>query len=208
MDNNEKNPSDPILPSSQEDCEQIWLSIATDIQIRKFENLDDIPEFHQLSDELQKTLKSELTTLNNQHKMFYDEQELKNFHVILYVKDKENYLAIYEEQTQSQQIRAIVKRMRLAELYQCLLNSIHKDPDQDQTSNNDHQEQSQPIEKNNSNSTGLSRWRNFLSRVPNTNVQDYMPSFLQQSTSTSELRRNELIETCMVRKLESILNAK
>ncbi|CAF1414830.1 unnamed protein product [Adineta steineri] len=207
-DMDEKASSDPVTSSNQTDFEQIWLQIATDIKVRKVENLDDIPEFHQLPDQLQNQLKNEIATLNNECKIFHDEQGLKNFHVILFPKDKENYLAIYEEQTQIQQMRAIANSVGLTKVYQCLLNFISKDSDQEQTPTNDHQEQSQSVEENDLNSTESSRWPNVLREVPKINPWHYIPSFLQKSSSTSELPYNKLIEICMLRKLESISNTK
>ncbi|CAF1435351.1 unnamed protein product [Adineta ricciae] len=208
MDVDENTSSDPIVSSNQTDFEQIWLSIATDIIIRKFENLDDILEFHQLSDHLQNELKDTVISLNNNYKIFYDEQELKNFHVILYFKDKEKYLAIFEEQTQSQQIRTIINSMGLMSFYQYLSKFISKDSEQRQTLDNDHEEQSQPIEQNNSNNTESSSCSKFFGKVPNINIRQYIPTFSRESSSTSTSSYNKLVENCMLRKLEGISNTK
>ncbi|CAF1135296.1 unnamed protein product [Adineta ricciae] len=85
----------------QQDLQKTWMNIATDIKIRKYDQLDNIPEFRQLPNDFQNQIRSETIPLNGDYKFFDNQQYLDRFYAMLAIKQKEKYLAFYQEKKPS-----------------------------------------------------------------------------------------------------------
>jgi hypothetical protein len=188
--------------ANQPDLEQIWLRVATDIKIRKFENLDNIPEFHELPNKLQNQLKSAVTGLNNDYKVFRDEQELPRFHAILFGKEKDKYLAIYEDKTPSTTLRSSFATLGLIGVFLFIWHHLFKIFNETQT------QQLPLVVNNNSNDiTMFSDWNNLLPIVLSIAPSLLAYPLLKRWFSTQDSAYNKLIEGCMLKKLNGISNS-
>ncbi|CAF1435303.1 unnamed protein product [Adineta ricciae] len=186
------NTNERIL-SNQGDLQEIWLRVATDIKIRKFTNLNDIPEFHDLPNQLQNQLQNELLNFNNDYyKIFHNEQELKNFHTIIFSNEKEKYLAIYEEKTPSVAVRSSLTTLGFTVIFIFIWHQLFQIVNQSQTQ--------QLSNSNNDLSNLLSL---ILGIVPSL----FGYSHLQRWFSTRDSVYNKLIEGCMLKKLDGISNS-
>ena len=184
--------------ANQRELEQIWTRVATDIKIRKFENLPDVSEFHGLPSELQNQLKNEVSNLTNDYKIFHNEQKLANHHAILFYKDKDKYLAIYEQEIPSAALRTSLSALGFSMVFIFIWHQLFKIFDETQM-------QQLPLANNGPNglATGydLSHLLSvILSFVPT--VVGY--SHLRTWFSTRDSTYNKLIEGCMLKKLDGI----
>lgn len=193
MTNNES------VPTNQSDLEQIWLQIATDIKIRRFDNLGDLPEFQQLPNQLQNDLISATKELKNDYKMFHNEKGLTSFHVILYDKEKEKYAAIYEEKKPSEDIRSSLAAGGLLVVCLFIWHQLFKII-------NETQIRQLPLASiNNSNGiTMFSDWSNSLSIILSIVPSLIAYPLLKRWFSTQDSAYNKLIEGCMLKKLYGI----
>jgi hypothetical protein len=190
------------LTANQPDLEQIWLQVATDIKIRKIQNLNDIPEFHELPNQLKDELKNAVIGLNDGHKPFHKEEGLICFHAILFIKEKEKYLAIYEEKKPSEQMRSSLATAGLFGVCLFIWHHLFKFFNETQT------QQLPLVVNNNSNDiTTLSDWNNLLSIVLSIAPSVFAYPLLKRWFSTQDSVYNKLIEGCMLKKLDGISNS-
>ena len=191
------NTNETVL-ANQTELEQIWTRVATDIKIRKFENLPDVPEFHDLPSELQNQLNNEVSSLTNDYKIFRNEQKLTNHHAILFNKDKDKYLAIYEEKMPSTGLRTSLSALGLSMVFIFIWHQLFKYFDETQM---------RQFSSANNGPSGLATGSDLshllslvLSFVPT--VVGY--SHLRTWFSTRDSAYNKLIEGCMLKKLDGI----
>ncbi|CAF4039499.1 unnamed protein product [Adineta steineri] len=187
--------------NSEEYFQELWLCIATDIKIRKFENLNDIYEFHQLPNRLQNELQNEVIILNGDYKLFHNEQNFTHFHVILYVKDTEKYLAIFEDKTLSKNIRSLFSTIGLAVVCSLVWDRLEFFVTT-QTSNTGRRP---PLVVANSPNgiTAPSGWINLLSTISSIMPLALTYPVFQRWFSTRDSAYNKLVKGCMLKKLEA-----
>lgn len=206
--NNEETPLNiPGKSATQQDLEQIWLQIGTDIKIRRFGNLADVLEFHQLPNQLQSELKSGIIGLNNDYKVYHNEQNLGNFHAILFVKDEKKYLAIYEDKTPSQQVRASLTAIGFIGLCLFVWSQLSKTFDTIQTTTTNSQQPSSVLNDPPNNVNTSWNWGELLAKVSSIIPAALGYPLFRKWFSTRDSAYNKLIEGCMLRKLEDIYNS-
>lgn len=101
----------------RQDFQKTWMNIATDIKIRKYDQLDNIPEFRQLPHNFQNQLRAETIPLNGDYKFIDNQQYLDRFHAILAIKEKEKYLALYQEKKPSVNTQALLTGIGIGGLF-------------------------------------------------------------------------------------------
>ncbi|CAF1253283.1 unnamed protein product [Adineta steineri] len=194
------NTNERVL-ENQVDLEKIWLRVATDIKIRKFENLVDIPEFHDLPNQLQNQLKNEMSNLNNDYKIFHNEQKFTNLHAILFSKRKDKYLAIYEEKTPSVAVRTSLATLGFTAVFIFIWHQLFQTFQETQM-------QQLPLVSNSPNGTStVSDLNHLLSLVLSIVPSLFGYSHLQRWFSTRDSAYNKLVEGCMLKKLDGISNS-
>ncbi|CAF0761600.1 unnamed protein product [Adineta steineri] len=203
MSNNEATNSLSI--NSEEYFQEMWLCIATDIKIRKFENLNDIYEYHQLPNRLQNELQNEIIILNGDYKLFHNEQNFTHFHAILYVKEKEKYLALFEDNTLSKNIRSLFSTIGLAVVCSLVWDRLEFFV-KTQTSNTGRRP---PLVVANSPNgiTAPPGWINLLLTISSIMPLALTYPVFQRWFSIRDSAYNKLVKGCMLKKLEGISNS-
>lgn len=194
MNNNERT------TANQTDLQQIWLQVATDIKIRKIENLVDLPEFHHLPNQLQHQLQNDFSNLNHDYKIFHNEQELTHFHVMLFNKEKDRYLAIYQEKKPSVTVRSILSTLGFTAVFVFIWHQLFK------IVNGTQAQQLPSTDNNSAGATTVPGLNDLLSLVIGLVPSLFTYPYIQNWFSTRDSVYNKLIEGCMLKKLDSISN--
>ncbi|CAF1435321.1 unnamed protein product [Adineta ricciae] len=186
----------------QKDFQTNWMNIATDIKIRKYDQLNNIPEFRQLPNQFQNQIQNEVIPLNGNYKFFSNQQYFNRFYAILSTKEKEKYLALYQEKKSSVNTQAFLTGIGIGSLF--LIWNILKyfqDTQQSTTTN-----------KSSYQITTFNRLVSYTSKhsfmVILTVLSPIAAYFLTQKwLLNNDLRHKQLVHACVLKKLESIVKS-
>lgn len=186
---------------NQQDFQKTWSDIVTDVKIRKFDNLYNVPEFRELPNQLQNEMRNETIPLNGDYKFFDNQQYFDRFYAILLTKQKEKYLALYQEKKPSVNTQALLTGIGIGSIF--FLWNIFK-----------YLGETQKLTTNKSSyqMTTFSRMSSYTSNhylmVILTVVSPIAAYFLTRTwLSNSDLRHKQLVHACVLKKLESIANS-
>jgi hypothetical protein len=184
----------------REDFKKTWLGIASDIKIRKFDNLNNIPEFRELPNEFQNQMRNRIP-LNDDSEILDHPQYFNRFYAILLTKQKEKYLALYQEKKPSVNTQALLTGIGIGSIF--FLWNIFK-----------YLEETQKLTTNKTSyqMTTFNRMASYTSNhylmVILAFVSPIAAYFLTRTwLSDSDLRHKQLVHACVLKKLESITNS-
>ncbi|CAF1253244.1 unnamed protein product [Adineta steineri] len=81
----------------RDDFKEVWLRVATDIKIRTYENLNDLPEVQNLSSKVQQQIHSAANRVQFNYETIIDEGMFYNTaYVVLFDQNKENWMGMYQ----------------------------------------------------------------------------------------------------------------
>ncbi|CAF1253262.1 unnamed protein product [Adineta steineri] len=186
----------------QQDFRKTWTNIAMDIKIRKYDQLDNIPEFRQLPDQFQNQMRGETIPLNGDYTFFYNQQYFSRFCAILSIEQKEKYLALYQEKKPSVNTQALLTGIGIGSLF--FIWNIFK-----------YLEDAQKLPTTNKSSNQMTTFNRLVSYTSKnyftvilTVLSPIAAYFLTRIwLSNSDLRHKQLVHACMLKKLESIANS-
>ena len=99
-----------------EGFDQLRWRIVTDIRIRKFDRLNNVPEFYELPIELQNEIRTVIENIND-YRVFRSEQYSNKSHAILFTNDNEKWMAIFQEKRLSINTRALFVSILICGLF-------------------------------------------------------------------------------------------
>ncbi|CAF1542912.1 unnamed protein product [Adineta ricciae] len=182
----------------QPDLQKTWMNIATDIKIRKYDQLDNIPEFRQLPNDFQNQMRSETIPLNGDYKFFDNQQYLDRFYAMLAIKQKEKYLAFYQEKKPSVNTQILLTSIGIGSL--CFIWHIFK-----------YLEDTHKLtaSQNLNQMTTVNRLVSYTSKHYFTMILTVLSPiavyFLTRKwIFDSDIRHKQLVHACVLKKLESI----
>jgi hypothetical protein len=80
----------------REDFRQVWLQVATEIKIRTYDKLNDIPEFDVLPSGVQNKIKCFAKGVKFNYETFYDEGNVYSAaYVVLIIQENQNWLGMF-----------------------------------------------------------------------------------------------------------------
>lgn len=81
----------------REDFKQVWRSVSSDIKIRTYQKLSDLPEIQKLPSSVQTQIYSAASNVSFNYETIVDEGTLYNTaYVVLFDQKKENWMGIYQ----------------------------------------------------------------------------------------------------------------
>ncbi len=81
----------------RKDFDETYIRLRNDIKIRKYKNLNDLPEINELPSKVQTTIRSAATNLNFYYETVVDEGWFSNkAYVVVFDQGKENWMGMFE----------------------------------------------------------------------------------------------------------------
>lgn len=179
----------------EEDPDHLWRRIVTDIKIRKFNNLDTVHEFRELPNELQNEIGNNVKN-DNDYKRFSSKQYFNSSYAILFTNKTEKWIAIFQEKRMPVNIRALIMSVLIiGVLYIWMIFKSRK-------------QNSNEFSANNSLKDIISYFGNTLFRMISIVLPLPLAFYLfKKWLLARELKYNELVEACMLQKLQTLTNS-
>lgn len=192
----------------REDFVNLWLRIGADIKIRQFQNINDIPEFHQLPNQLQTDLNNKMISINNDSEVSHRYEHFKNFHAILSIKNKQKYLAIYRDTKPSMYMRTLISSIEIGGVFfiWTLFKNFSTLPGSNPSSRQPFLTDSNSTDFIAEYRTPLSGWYSMVSSLSIIIPLSLLYILFRKWFSTPDSIHNNLIRACLLKKLEIISN--